>query len=201
LNTDGAITSLTELAGYEPASVREAAHLYTNLKLHFTPLDGKKPRIQNWLNRVLSEDEIEAHFGASRNIGIVLGGTSGLVDVDLDHPLAVEVAEHLLPETLTCGRESRPHSHRLYLCESMPSNRSYALTQAMASDLDLDSERSTLVELRGEGRQMVAAPSIHPVDGDRYVWDGGEIQCLEGSKLEDLVNEVAIATLLGLHWR
>jgi P4 family phage/plasmid primase-like protien len=200
-NTDGANTSLTELAGYEPASVLETAKHYINLGLHITPLDGKKPQLGGWTTRELSEDQLEAHLKDDRNIGIVLGGVYGLVDVDLDHPYAVEVAKYLLPDTLACGRENRPHSHRLYLCDPLPANRTYTLTPAMASDLGLASERATLVEIRGEGQQMVVAPSVHPVDGDRYSWREGEIQRLDGAELERFTREVAIAILLALYWK
>lgn len=200
-NEEGSMPSFNELAGCKSENVLETAKHYINLGQHVTPLNGKQPLLAGWTTRKLSEDQLEAHFKDGWNIGLVLGGVHGLVDVDLDHPLAVEVAKHLLPDTLECGRESRPHSHRLYLCDPIPANRSYALTPAMASELGLDSERPTLVEIRGEGRQMVVAPSVHPVDGDRYFWHEGEIARLDGAKLEEFVSEVAIATLLALHWR
>jgi P4 family phage/plasmid primase-like protien len=199
-NKEGSSPPFNELAGYQPESVLGAAKHYTKLGLHVTPLAGKDPVLKGWGTRVLEEDVLAAHFGNGQGIGLVLGGVHGLVDVDLDHPLAVAVAKHLLPDTLTCGRESRPHSHRLYICESMPSNRSYPLTPAIAYDLGVDSKRKMLVELRGEGQQMAAPPSIHPVDGDRYICHEGEIVPLDGAELERLTLDVALATLLALYW-
>jgi hypothetical protein len=60
-----------------------------------------------------------------------------------------------------------------------------------------------LVELRSTGKQSVLPPSIHPQDGDEYVWDsqGGEVSRplkIDGRELEEAVREVASATLLSL---
>ena len=39
-----------------------------------------------------------------------------LIDVDLDHPLAVELADEFLPPTASVfGRVGKPRSHRLYV--------------------------------------------------------------------------------------
>jgi hypothetical protein len=56
-----------------------------------------------------------------------------------------------------------------------------------------------LAELRSTGHQTVVAPSIHPVDGDRYMWHQGEICEIEGVVLAGLVLDVAVAALLALN--
>jgi len=38
----------------------------------------------------------------------------------------------------------------------------------------------TLVELRSTGQQTVVAPSVHPVDGDGYLWYPGKICKITG---------------------
>ena len=44
--------------------------------------------------------EIDRYFRRQCNVGILLGEPSGwLVNVDLDHPLAVEIADEFLPTT------------------------------------------------------------------------------------------------------
>ena len=122
------------------------------------------------------------------------------MDVDLDHPLAVAAADVILPDTLESGREKNPRSHRWYVCDPAPASRSYCLPKPMADRLALESGEAMLVELRSNGRQTVVAPSVHPEDGDRYLWHQGQIREIGGEELEGLVQDVAVATLLALHW-
>lgn len=104
--------------------------------------------------------------GAS-NISLLPGKPShGLVDIDLDHHLAVRLRDYFLPEsTMETGREGRPRTHRWYRVESIPSSRPYKLPDG-----------SMCVELRASGHTVIP-PSIHP-SGEKYVWDsepwGGE---------------------------
>ena len=46
----------------------------------------------------------------------------------------------------------------------------------------------------------MVAPSVHPEDGDRYIWHPGDIREIDGEELERLVQDVAVTTLLALHW-
>jgi hypothetical protein len=70
----------------------------------------------------------------------------------------------------------------------------------MADRLGLKPGEATLVELRSMGRQTAVAPSVHPEDGDRYLWHGGEIREVGGEELAGLVADVAVAALLALNW-
>jgi hypothetical protein len=164
------------------------------------PLTGKEPVLKGWNERELAEDELPRLFFGGRNVGVVLGGPLGLVDVDLDNPWAVAVAGHILPPTLTSGREKNPYSHYWYSCQPPPASKTYSLPRPMADRLGLELHGATLVELRSTGRQTTVAPSVHPDDGDRYVWHTGELREIEGEELERLVRDVAVATLLALHW-
>jgi hypothetical protein len=69
----------------------------------------------------------------------------------------------------------------------------------MADRLKIESGEAVLVELRSTGHQTVVAPSIHPVDGDRYLWHPGQICEIGGEVLADLVLDVAVAALLALN--
>ena len=73
------------------------------------------------------------------------------------------------------------------------------MTKRMADRLMVESGEAALVELRSTGRQTAIAPSVHPVDGDRYIWHPGEIYKIDGQELTELVLDVAIATLLALN--
>lgn len=53
-------------------------------------------------------------------VGVLLGTRSGgLIDIDLDNPVAVALAHFFLPPTRVFGRASNPDSHWVYLCPSM----------------------------------------------------------------------------------
>ena len=200
LASDGTTPSFINLASTKFENVFEAAQEYHSRGFIITPLSGKTPILEGWQKCKLSEEELPHCFGDGQNIGIVLGGASGVGEVDLDNPLAVVAADCLLPESVKSGREKNPYSHWWYCCDPIPTSKPYSLTKIMAEQLGLEDVGTMLVELRSDGRQTMVAPSIHPEDGDQYVWHSGEILKVDGNELEELVREVAIATLLALHW-
>jgi hypothetical protein len=121
------------------------------------PARTKAPAIKGWKTLRLTEAELPEAFPPGSNIGLVLGDASGgLVDVDLDCPEALELADEYLPPTLCItGRAGKPRSHYWYMA---PGGRS---RQFRAN------KKEMLVELRSTGSQTVVGPSIHP-DGDPY---------------------------------
>jgi bifunctional DNA primase/polymerase-like protein len=163
-----------------------------------TPLHGKRPVLRRWHKRQLTEGELPRHFTGGRNVGMVLGGRAGIVDADLDNPVAVAAADLLLPPTLESGRKWGPRTHRWYTCRPTPAPRKYALPKPMAKQLKVEPSEDVLVELRGLGQQTMIPPSVHPVDGDRCLWYPGEILMIDGEELAGLVLDVAAATLLAL---
>jgi hypothetical protein len=179
-----------------PADVRSAAELYLLQGLAPIPLPArsKAPGFAVWQHFHLTPDAIDQHFPApsSPNVGVLTGGASGrLIDVDLDCPEAVAVADPLLPPTSwVFGRLSRPRSHRLYRATGAP-----ARTRQFS---DLDGEM--LVELRADGCQTMFPPSTHPC-GEQITWDRFDApgECLS-SGLEAAVAEVASVGLLAKHW-
>jgi hypothetical protein len=199
LPPDGTMPSFIHLDEINTKSVLEAALDYQGRGFIVTPLRGKRPIVKGWQERQLSEDELPDYFVDGRNLGIVLGGGAGLVDVDLDTPVAVAVADLLLPDTVKSGRKKKPRSHHWFICDPAPPSRRYFLTKPMADRLKIESGEAVLVELRSTGHQTVVAPSIHPVDGDRYMWHQGEICEIDGEVLAGLVLDVAIAALLALN--
>jgi hypothetical protein len=199
LQPDGTTPSFIHLDEINTKSVLEAALDYQGRGLTVTPLRGKRPILGRWQERILSEAELPRYFVDERNVGIVLGGLAGIVDVDLDNPVAVAVADLLLPDTLESGRAMSPRSHRWYICEPTPRSKAYSLTKRMADRLMVESGEGALVELRSTGRQTAIAPSVHPVDGDHYIWHSGEVYKIDGQELTELVLDVALATLLALN--
>jgi putative DNA primase/helicase len=189
------------LVAKDHPNVLEAAKAYTKAGIYVTPVVGKKPVFDEWPELLLDEADLPSHFVGSCNVGALLGEPSGgLVDIDLDVRQAVGAADALLPGTLGYGRKQNRRSHRLYLCDPIPKTKKYRLTKAMAQALGFSSEEGAmLVELRSTGQQSVFPPSMHPKDKDEYAWDGGQIQQMDRRDLEELVREVATATLLSLY--
>jgi hypothetical protein len=199
LQPDGTIPSFRDLNEIKTKSVLEAALDYRDRGFIVTPLRGKRPVLGRWPERVLSEAELARYFVAGRNVGVVLGGLGGVVDVDLDNPVAVIVADLLLPDTLESGRAASPRSHRWYLGVDVPVPRKYALPKLMAERLKLQAGEATLIELRSTGQLTMVPPSVHAVSGDRCRWYPGEICSIDGKVLAGLVLDAGVAALLALN--
>ena len=128
-------------------TVLEAAKRYFN-RGWFTipvPFRSKKPVIKKWQTLRIQAADIPAHFATEPvNIGMLLGEPSGwIIDVDLDHPRCVELADKYLPPTsATFGRSGKPRSHRLYRVTSpilrelfMSPNERWGMKKAILSVL------------------------------------------------------------------
>jgi Bifunctional DNA primase/polymerase, N-terminal len=95
--------------------IHELARLYLSRGWAVIPIPAgtKKPIEPGWQKLRLTTDQVDQYFAADNNIGVLLGEPSGwLIDVDLDHPLAVELAAQFLPATAAVfGRGSKRRSH------------------------------------------------------------------------------------------
>jgi P4 family phage/plasmid primase-like protien len=151
------------------------------------PLRKKGPRIKGWREMRIGPEAFDQHFRAPCNAGIILGlrDTDGryLMDIDLDSPEAIQLADQYLPHTdCVFGRKSKPASHRLYYVrENIPTKR-YT-----------DSNSNVIVELRGAGCQTVAPGSVHP-SGEPIGWKSdGEPAEIELAELQAAVERLAKA--------
>ena len=117
---------------------------------------SKKHLVSDWPNngKTLTDAEAEAEAEAeSKNIGLLLGKKSGILDVDLDCIAAKALADVILPEpAVKFDRGSPDSGHYLYKATSFGSRKSFTS----------DKSGSTLVELRGDGAQTMIPPSVHP---------------------------------------
>ena len=122
------------------------------------PFREKKPILPDWPNFRATEDELPRYFGRSGNVGILLGEPSGnLVDVDLDHRIAVEIAEQYLPpNNAVFGRAGKLRSHFLYRAVSSTHKR-----QVQGVGM--------IIELRSTGCQTIAPGSTH-TSGEFIEW-------------------------------
>lgn len=125
------------------------------------PPRAKRPVLDAWQDLRLTLEELPERFGGRANIGILTGEPSAnMVDVDLDHPIAVELADQFLPATgAVFGRPGKPRSHWLY-----------RLTEPAATHKREHKPHGMIVELRSTGCQTVFPGSVHP-SGEPIEWD------------------------------
>lgn len=124
------------------------------------PYRSKNPGRNGWQNERLTPKDIARQFnGRVQNLGVLLGEPSGwLIDVDLDHPLAVTLASEFLPFTTAIfGRKSNPRSHYLYQAQ-LETKKYKSAVYGM------------LVELRSTRLQTVFPPSTHE-KGELIFWE------------------------------
>jgi hypothetical protein len=158
---------------------------------------GKMPLGKGWQKQHLTLVDVSAAFRGNANIGLLLGEPSGgLVDVDIDHPIALSLAR-LLPKTgMIHGRTGNPASHHWYQIEGdIP---------ATAQFKDPVSGQM-LIELRSTGGQTVVPPSRYTnKEGgtSQLTWEVFEAPAqISASELHQTVSRVAAITLLAIHWK
>ncbi len=134
-----------------------------------TPCHSKEPYRTGWESERLGCEKMAEILAndATINIGVLLGEPSRwLVDVDLDHPLAVEMADEYLPATESVfGRAGKLRSHRLYYVTAPVDTQQHRLPKAKSES----GKGKMIVELRSTGAQTVFPPSIHDT-GERIEW-------------------------------
>lgn len=150
---------------------------------------NKGPRTKGWQTRRYAEGELPADFAGDGNIGLLLGEPSGdLIDVDLDCPEAIELADQHLPSTeAITGRPGAKSSHRFYRATGVQTKR----FKDPAND-------SVTVEIRGKGAQTLVGPSVHPT-GEPYDMLESEPAEVDGDRLTAAVEALHEAVLRARH--
>ncbi len=176
-------------------SVRDAAKNYIQKGWRPVPVPFKEkgPRLPDWQNKDITINNLHEYFKDElQNIGVILGDPSGgLVDIDLDAPEALKLADAFLPQTdLVFGRKGKPRSHWLYITNPTPEKTVQFET----------SEGIMLVELRSTGGQTVFPPSVHE-SGEHIRFEReAEPAVVSGDELTEKVTQLAAAALLVRHW-
>jgi Protein of unknown function (DUF3987)/Bifunctional DNA primase/polymerase, N-terminal len=171
------------------------------------PFREKGPTIFGWQHLRLTAHDANKYFnGRPQNIGVLLGAASGgLVDIDLDSPEAVKLADFFLPKTgLVFGRRSKPKSHRLYICEDA-SYKKFNNPLMLKSDSEVDRKNACIAEIRGnnggKGLQTVFPPSVHP-SGEHIEWHSeGAAPTIMAADLERAVSKLCAAAIIAKYWR
>ena len=173
-----------------------AAESYVSQDMTPIPVEykDKMPVKAGWQNQTLSNVDIERDFpdGKKLNIGIVLGDASGgVLDIDLDCPEAIGMADKFLPPTgMIFGRPGAPRSHRIYRVSKCGSRIGFSGP----------GDEGMLVEFRGNGAQTVFPPSTHE-SGEQIAFnEDGSPATIDHDALIRNVQHLAAASLLAKHW-
>jgi len=138
-----------------------AALAYAALELSIIPLDGKRPALKSWTQYQQERaDEQTIRAWIFGNVGIVCGAVSGnLVVLDLDGAAGYAAFVATFPAlaaTYTVASGGGIGRHVYFYAEHLPPS-----VKAMNTPIGH-------LELCGNGRQVVAPPSIHPITGQPY---------------------------------
>jgi hypothetical protein len=181
-----------------------AAREYLSRGWYSIPLEGKRPSVKAWQNARYCNAELDKIFANNSNPGLLLGEASGgLADVDLDCREAQALASILLPATAAkFGRASSPRCHWMYKV-SPASFKTERFADPDDAAAGLEDHEGALVELRGDGAQTMAPPSVHP-SGERVNWEAdfssiAPAQVALG-ELRRSVQRLAAASLIARHW-
>ncbi len=138
-----------------------ALRQYDNFNYCVLEQRSKKPLHKNWntITQTL-DDVILEHQNKELNIGLVLGKTSGAMDIDCDSQEAVAVADYLNDSNHAHFKRNQSSSHFFYLCKE----------GGKTIQLKDPDTNASLVELRGDGGQTMIPPSIHP-NGEQLEWN------------------------------
>ena len=150
---------------------------------------SKIPVASDWPNHGKHLDEA---ISANGNLGLILGSTSGILDVDLDCREAKVLADLILPVPhAVFDRGSDDSGHHLYRASSFGPRKAF----------NAEGSKSTLVELRGDRAQTMVPPSSHP-NGSKLVFTtcnpNAEEVTYEG--LLQSVNLLAACTEVAQNW-
>ncbi|UUO05332.1 phage/plasmid primase, P4 family [Blastopirellula sp. J2-11] len=169
------------------------AHEYVRRGWSVVPVPhrSKNPGFNDWQKLRIQENELDQYFKSDRqNIGVLLGEPSGwLIDIDLDHSLAVDLADqYLTPTDAVFGRTSRPGSHRIY-----------QVTGPLETKKLRSKKVGMLVEIRSTGMQTVFPDSTHE-SGEPIRWENEDPEpaIVDPEQLLDCVQRLADAVLVQL---
>lgn len=137
---------------------------------------GKKPFQKEWQNKTIKYDspELIEHFNNKGNYGVRGGGINHLIILDFDNERIQEEACKKLPKTFTVKTGSGK-LHKYFFSDKDESFKIF------------DEEMNTLVDIQGEGKQVVGAGSIHPNGNEYAVVDDSEISFIPYAEVQALL--------------
>ena len=144
------------------AEVRES--LLKNELIIFASDYGKKAIAETWTVRLKKQVKQLDQFKDFNNYNIATGGDTLVVDIDLDCPEALLLADYFIPNTkLEFGRASTPRSHRLLKVIDLTKKHTRKFYDFKGD------EKSMLVEIRGNKHYTMAMGQYD--NGEKVVWN------------------------------
>lgn len=171
VETDKIETTETASAAVPASHDPKALDAHAAAGHHLIPIDGKKPVGHGWTRSApMSLDQAKARYKTGRNVGNRLRSTDLVIDVDPRHfaqgddPMARLAAAFGLPEMPFVRTGGGGWHHYLRKPE----------------DAEIVNNLSDYpgIEFKSQGRQVVAAGSIHPDTGQPYVLDDDPLALL-----------------------
>lgn len=158
------------------------------------PLGQKNPIIKGWQKLKVTKGNTNKFFpkGEVFNIAVLTGTISNnLIDVDVDHEMALSIAKSLLPLTqYIYGRKSKLSSHMFY----------YVPNGQMKTVQFRDAEHGCLIEYRGDGGCSICPESVHP-SGEKYTSELDSVPAtINDNSLYECVALVAVCSLIILEY-
>ena len=142
---------------------REAALSYVERGWNLVPLNGKVPKLKGWPELPPTTEAVAIDYSKQGNIGIRTGKISNLAVIDVD----LKGLEHLPALKLPLTPRVRTGSGGLHLYFRYPEGGLSNSTSKIVQGIDV----------KAEGGQVVAPPSIHSVTGESYVWEIPPDEC------------------------
>lgn len=136
----------------------------------------KRPAVADWPNIATTEAEtLRQWWGGEyegHGVGVVTGHGSGLFVVDVDVAGDKTGDESLRDLEDTYG--ALPDTARV-ITGSGGAHIYFTLPPGVTITNDAGKRLGAGIDVRGEGGQVLAPPTVHPTTGNRYEWEGGEI--------------------------
>ena len=160
-------------------TIGATALAYAALGFSIIPLDGKRPALKSWTQYQRERtDEKTIRSWTFGNVGIVCGAVSGnLVVLDLDGAAGYAAFAATFPtlaQTYTVASGGGVGRHVYFYADHLPPS-----VKAMNTPIGH-------LEVCGDGRQVVAPPSIHPITRQPYRVEQ-PLDILRVPNLDDLV--------------
>lgn len=180
----------------EVESVIEAAEAYDKMSWVVVPsiAGGKGSHLAGWSTLEPHQLNLQEHFAGDGGVAILLG-PSGLVDVDLDSPVAIALAPSFLPSTgFVFGHGCSDARHYVF---SSPD-----AAEIKQLSLNGPSGQGMLLELRSGKKLLDCPPSAHP-DGDIRQFSAaasGVPSVVPIGDLESAFRRLAVACGLATIW-
>jgi len=149
-----------------------------NKDFNFVLLKPKEkiPFQKDWQKKEIKFDNLEliSHLKDKGNYGVIGGGEKNLVIVDFDNKEIQEEVIQKLPKTFTVQTGSGL-LHKYFICSNSKSFKIF------------DEKLNTLIDIQGEGKQVVGPESIHPNLKKYEIIDDSNIAFIEYAELQALL--------------